>query len=128
MARGPLHPGERSHTFDTDRQEVTMNKLIYVAVAAAAASGIAAAPAVAGLSNNPSFSHHLPVRVPSGARTVSVGDEHSLAAHRSPAASASVKDSRGPEAEPSDVRGQDRDANDLNDDQGAVAEPGDDNG
>jgi hypothetical protein len=111
-----------------------MNKLIYVAVAAAAASGIAAAPAVAGLSNNTSFSHQLPVRVPSGAQTVSVDDEHSLAAHRGPSASPSAKDSRGPEAEPSDNRGQDaqdndvNDVNDVNDDNGAVAEPGDDNG
>jgi hypothetical protein len=113
-----------------------MNKLIYVAVAVAAASGIAAAPAVAGLSNNPSFSHQLPVRVPSGAQPVIVGNEHSLAAHRSPSASPSAKDSRGPEAEAGDDRAQDvpdndvndHDVNDVNDDHGAVAEPGDDNG
>jgi hypothetical protein len=83
-----------------------MNKLILVAVAATAASGIAAAPAFAGLSHNPSFSHQLPVRVPSGAQTVQVDDHH----HRSDgklavAVSPSTEASRGPEAEPSDDHG-----------------------
>ena len=57
-----------------------MNKLFFVALAATAATGIAAAPAVAGLSHNPSFSHQLPVRVPVGAQPVQVADDH---AHRS---------------------------------------------
>ena len=105
-----------------------MNRFIYAAAAAAVASGIAAAPAVAGLSHNPSFSHKLPVRVPSGAQTVSVSDARDLLEH--PNASPSEKVTRSPEAEPSDDRGQDVVDNDLNDDngvQGAV-EPGDDNG
>jgi hypothetical protein len=78
-----------------------MNRFIYVAAAAAVASGIAVAPAVAGLSHNPSFSHKLPVRVPSGAQTVSVRDEHGLTDH--PSASPSAKVTRSPEAEPSDA-------------------------
>jgi hypothetical protein len=107
-----------------------MNRFIYVAAAAAVASGIAAAPAVAGLSHNPSFSHKLPVRVPSGAQTVNVSDERDLLEH--PSASPSVKATRTPEAEPSDDNGQDVVDNDVDDNgvqgsQGAV-EPGDDNG
>ena len=88
-----------------------MNRFIYAAAAAAVASGIAAAPAVAGLSHNPSFSHKLPVRVPSGAQTVSVSDARDLTEH--PSASPSAKVSHSPEAEPSDDRGQDVVDNDL---------------
>jgi hypothetical protein len=117
-----------------------MNRFIYAAAAAAVASGIAAAPAVAGLSHNPSFSHKLPVRVPSGAQTVSVSDARDLTEH--PSASPSARASHGPEAEPSDDRGQDVVDNDLNDDNGhdgaavnpttaatrqGEPEPGDDN-
>ena len=105
-----------------------MNRFIYAAAAAAVASGIAAAPAVAGLSHNPSFSHKLPVRVPSGAQTVSVSDARDLTEH--PSASPPAKVSHSPEAEPSDDRGQDVVDNDPNDDNGVHGgvEPGDDNG
>ena len=105
-----------------------MNRFIYAAAAAAVASGIAAAPAVAGLSHNPSFSHKLPVRVPSGAQTVTVSDARDLLEH--PSASPSAKVSHSPEAEPSDDHGHDVVDSDVNDDNGGqgVVEPGDDNG
>lgn len=100
-----------------------MNRFIFVAVAAAAAGGIATAPAIAGLSHNPSFSHQLPVRVPSGAQTVNVDDEHPLHVH--PTASPSAKDSRGPEVE---SRGPEAEPSDDNGVHGGALEPGDDNG
>ena len=52
-----------------------MNRLFLLTAAALTATGLAAAPAVAGLAHNPSFSHQLPVRAPSGAQTVEVGDD-----------------------------------------------------
>src|ERR1700744_178518 len=99
MADRPCPPAERSHTFASNLAEAEMNRLILVAVTGAAASGIAAAPALAGLSHNPSFSHQLPGRVPSGAQTVKVADEN----HRG-------KPSASPSAVPS-ANGQ-RDAHD----------------
>ena len=131
MAARPTHESERSHTFASNDKVPPINRFIYAAAAAAVASGIAAAPAVAGLSHNPSFSHKLPVRVPSGAQTVSVSDARDLTEH--PSASPSARASHGPEAEPSDDRGQDvvdNDLNDVNDDNGVhgAVEPGDDNG
>ena len=69
----------------------------------AAASGIAAAPAFAGLSHNPSFSHKLPVRVPSGAQTVAINDDHG--SRPGPTASPSRAPSKSRAAEPDDDRG-----------------------
>jgi hypothetical protein len=117
-----------------------MNRLIYAFVAAAAAGGVAAAPAIAGLSHNPSFSHQLPVRVPSGAQTVNVDNSKTLTVKPTPSPAATH--SHGREVEPGDDRGQNvrdndvndndiNDINDINDDNGrhgAALEPGDDNG
>jgi len=109
-----------------------MNKLIALTAVAVAATGLAAAPAVAGLTHNPSFSHQLPVRVPSDAQSVQVGDDHSLTVHeaRSPGSS-SVSPSAIPSAEPTSSRHVE-----PGDDRGGATtasttrspEPGDDNG
>jgi hypothetical protein len=48
-----------------------MNRLLVASSISAAAIVAAALPAVAGLSGNPSFSHHLPVNVPTSAQLVS---------------------------------------------------------
>jgi hypothetical protein len=113
--------------------EVTMNKLIYIAVAVAAASGVAATPAIAGLSGNTSFSHQLRVHAPSGAQPASV-DDHSLTEHgrsRGPSATPSASKTVEPgedrvgEVEPGDDRGA---AVEPGDDKGLAVEPGDDRG
>lgn len=49
-------------------------KRILIISAIVAGAGAVAAPAVAGLSGNPSFSHDVPVRVPSEARIVHFDD------------------------------------------------------
>lgn len=49
-------------------------KRILIISAIVAGAGAVAAPAVAGLSGNPSFSHDVPVRVPSEARIVQFDD------------------------------------------------------
>jgi len=54
-----------------------MKRILLIAAMATAASGIATAPAIAGLVGNQSFSHDLPVRVPSNATSPSlVADDH----------------------------------------------------
>jgi DNA-binding NarL/FixJ family response regulator len=45
-----------------------MKRLLLILAAIVATGGIAATPAVAGLAGNPSFSHQIPVPVPSQAR------------------------------------------------------------
>ena len=116
-----------------------MNRFIFVAVAAAAAGGIATAPAIAGLSHNPSFSHQLPVRVPSGAQTVNVDDEHrrapdgvtfrrSRAAGRRPSRATIAGRTPRTTQDAQDNDALDNDVNDDNGVHGAALEPGDDNG
>ncbi|MDT4939300.1 MAG: hypothetical protein QOG80_2971 [Pseudonocardiales bacterium] len=87
-----------------------MRRLIIISAAAVAAAGLAAAPAVAGLSENPTFSHQLNIRVPSQARVADVVDDSS-----SPSASRTTEpgDDRGATTEPGD-------------DSGATTGPGDD--
>lgn len=51
-----------------------LNRLLVLAGSVVAAATVAALPAVMGLSGNPSFSHQLPVHVPSRARAVSLVD------------------------------------------------------
>ena len=53
-----------------------MKRVLIFSAVAAAAVGLSAAPAVAGLAGNASFSHQLPVRVPSGATAAQVADDH----------------------------------------------------
>jgi hypothetical protein len=93
---------------------ITMKRLIMILAGTVVAGGVAAAPAVAGLAGNPSFSHEIPVPVPSAAKTPL------FAADGSRTAGAAVADhrSRHAEIEPGDRHGQAT----------RPAEPGDDNG
>jgi len=108
-----------------------MKRLLLILAAIVATGGIAAAPAVAGLAGNPSFSHQIPVPVPSKAQQPSFADDHghdgtvtapvSTASRTTPTAHPEPGDDRGgitPHAEPGDDRG------------GATphAEPSDDHG
>src|SRR5215218_4482855 len=69
----------------TSHLEIDMNRLFLLTAAALTATGLAAAPAVAGLAHNPSFSHQLPVRAPSGAQTLELGDDAALMVRSAPA-------------------------------------------
>jgi hypothetical protein len=93
-----------------------MKRLLLILAAIAATGGIAATPAVAGLAGNPSFSHQIPVPVPSQAQSPRFADDHGRDGTVT-AASASPS-SRPSRAEPGDDHG------------GAArhAEPGDDHG
>jgi hypothetical protein len=51
-----------------------MKRLLLISATAVVAGGIAATPAVAGLVGNASFSHHIPVRVPTQAKPVHLVD------------------------------------------------------
>jgi hypothetical protein len=53
-----------------------MKRIMLVAAGIALAGGIAATPAVAGLAGNPSFSHEIPVPVPSKAQQPVFLDDH----------------------------------------------------
>ena len=53
-----------------------MKRLLLILAAIVVTGGIAAAPAVAGLAGNPSFSHQIPVPVPSQAQQPSFADDH----------------------------------------------------
>jgi hypothetical protein len=96
-----------------------MKRLLLILAAIVATGGIAAAPAVAGLAGNPSFSHQIPVPVPSKAQPPSFADDHGHAAAADIPASA-VSKATAAHPEPGDDRG------------GATAtthaEPGDDHG
>ena len=102
-----------------------MNRLLVMVATTTGAAALAAVPAVLGLVGNPSFSHQLPVHVPSqvakvlvssdpAARAVEPGDDRARSSHRAPPTSARASSSR--HAEPGDDNG------------GATrhAEPGDD--
>ena len=107
-----------------------MKRLLLILAAIVATGGIAATPAVAGLAGNPSFSHQIPVPVPSQAQSPQFADDHGRdgtvpTASPSPTRHAEPGDDRGGatrQAEPGDDRGGDR--------SGAAtsAEPGDDRG
>ena len=94
-----------------------MKRLVIVLVAAVAAGGIAAAPALAGLRGNPSFSQQIPVPAPSQAKQPSFpADDHGgLVSH----------------PEPGDDHGdatQEIEPGDDHSDATEVIEPGDDHG
>jgi len=80
-----------------------MKRLLLILAAIVVTGGIAAAPAVAGLAGNPSFSHQIPVPAPSKAQHPSFADDRGgLTPHAEPG------DDRGgatPHAEPSDDHG-----------------------
>lgn len=52
-----------------------MKRLVLISTGILAAGGIAVAPAIAGLTDNPSFSHQIPIRVPSQAHEPRLGDD-----------------------------------------------------
>jgi hypothetical protein len=125
-----------------------MKRLALILAGVAVAGGVAATPAVAGLAGNPSFSHEIPVPVPSAAKTPLFADDHSRDGATVPAsATASPGDDRGgvsghvepgddhggitPHAEPSDDRGGQTPHAEPSDDRGGQtphAEPSDDHG
>ena len=112
-----------------------MKRLALILAGVAVAGGVAATPAVAGLAGNPSFSHEIPVPVPSTAKTPLFADDHSRDGTTAPAATATVVpgDDRGgitPHAEPGDDRGGATAHAEPGDDRGTSAEtePGDDRG
>ncbi len=108
-----------------------MKRLILILAGAMVAGGAAAAPAVAGLAGNPSFSHEIPVPVPSAAKTPLFADDGSRAAVAPTTATVAGVRSRHAEIEPGDRRGQATRPAEPGDDNGGLtphAEPGDDNG
>jgi hypothetical protein len=112
-----------------------MKRLALIIAGVALAGGVAATPAVAGLAGNPSFSHEIPVPVPSAAKTPSFADDHSRDLTPAAAsATAGPRDDHGgltPHAEPGDDRGGLTPHAEPGDDHGGLtphAEPGDDRG
>lgn len=107
-----------------------MKRLVIILVSAVAAGGIAAAPALAGLRGNPSFSQQIPVPAPSQAKQPSFpADDHGgLIRHAEPG------DDHGdatPEIEPGDDHGDVTPQAEPGDDHGGLAphaEPSDDRG
>ena len=118
-----------------------MKRLLLICSAVAVASGVAAAPAVAGLSGNSSFSHQIPVRVPTQASIPQVADDNGADGVRLvvPGASSGRHADDGRQAaasatpsrsatEPGDDRGGASRTAEPGDDRGATVEPGDDRG
>ncbi len=113
-----------------------MKRILIVSAIAAAAAAVSV-PAFAGLSHNPSFSHRLPVNVPSQAKVVQLDDHGQVVERRhgrdDPAAtrvtSPTHKATKG-EPEPGDDRGGATNGrtSEPGDDRGATSEPGDDRG
>jgi len=97
-----------------------MKRLVVMTVAAVAAGGIAAAPALAGLRGNPSFSQQIPVPAPSQAKPPNLPavDHGGLTRHPEPGnssggatpgvTSGAVGGGPNPSAEPSDDHGGSR--------------------
>ena len=82
-----------------------MNRLLVMVATTTAAAALAAVPAVLGLVGNPSFSHQLPVHVPSqvakvlessdpAARAVEPGDDRGRSSHRATPTPARASSSR----------------------------------
>ena len=123
-----------------------MKRLALILAGVVVAGGVAATPAIAGLAGNPSFSHEIPVPVPSAAKTplfadVQRGDDRGGATRhaepgddRGASVEAEPGDDRGgstPHAEPGDDRaGKTPEAEPTDDHGGATphAEPTDDSG
>ncbi len=113
-----------------------MKRILIVSAIAAAAAAVSV-PAFAGLANNPSFSHRLPVNVPSQAKVVQLDDHGKVVGNKhgsddptsTRVASPTHKASRG-EPEPGDDRGGATNGRptEPGDDRGATTEPGDDRG
>jgi hypothetical protein len=109
-----------------------MNRLIIASAVAVAAAAVSV-PAVAGLSNNPSFSHRLPVHVPSQAKVVQLDDHGKVvdASVRSghPASTTVTSPTRSREPEPAGDHGSSTGQSaEPGDDRGQTTEPADDSG
>jgi hypothetical protein len=103
-----------------------MKRLLLISAGVLAAGGVAATPAMVGLTNNPSFSHQIPIRVPSQVHLPKLVDDHGTDL-TSPAST--VRTSHSPE--PGDDRGGATRHVEPGDDRGGAtgeAEPGDDRG
>ena len=81
-----------------------MNRLL-IAAAVAAAACVVSVPAVAGLANNPSFSHRLPVQTPTQARLVHFNEHGAVIEERH--GSDESNPNRGPEHSRSAAPGED---------------------
>src|SRR3954451_18918097 len=107
-------------------KERIVKRLLLILGATVAAGGVAAAPAVAGLTDNPSFSHQIPVRAPSQAQTPLLIDDHGR-----DGGAATATASRSAHPEPGDDRTTSTRIPEPGDDRGGVirhTEPGDDRG
>lgn len=106
-----------------------MKRLALIVAGAVVAGGLAATPAIAGLAGNPSFSHEIPVPVPSAAKAPLFADDHGgTIRHAEPG-----DDHGGTESpvEPGDDHGGTTSHAEPGDDHGGInspAEPGDDHG
>jgi hypothetical protein len=103
-----------------------MKRMLLILAAVVATGGIAAAPAVAGIAGNPSFSHQIPVPVPSQAQSPRFADDHG---HDGTATTTPIAPSS--HAEPGDDRGGASAHPEPGDDHGGAtphAEPADDHG
>jgi hypothetical protein len=112
-----------------------MKRLALIIAGVVVAGGVAATPAVAGLAGNSSFSHEIPIPVPSAAKTPLFADDHSRDGVTATAsATARATDDHGGIArhvEPGDDRGGVTSHAEPGDDHGGLnpqAEPGDDHG
>jgi len=93
-----------------------MKRLLIFSATAVAAVAVAV-PAVAGLAGNPSFTHKLPVHVPSQAQLVQFDDHGGAVRTTTPG---TPGDEHGP--------GRPNSATEPGDDRGHTTEPGDDRG
>jgi hypothetical protein len=106
-----------------DPKERTMKRLLFVIVAGVGAVGIAAVPAVAGLAGNPSFSHQLPVPVPSQARVAQFVDD---SGHDSSVRSVTATPTATPSTTPAKTRSAHPEPGDDRSRGSREPEPGDD--
>jgi hypothetical protein len=104
-----------------------MNRLIIASAVAVAAAAVSV-PAVAGLTNNPSFRHGVPVRVPSQAKVLQLDDHGKVVSSRPsehPASTTVTSPTRSGAPEPGDDSGR---STSPGDDRGRSTSPGDDRG
>jgi hypothetical protein len=105
-----------------------VRRILLIAAALIAAGMLAATPAIAGLAGNPSFSHDLPVDVPSQAKSPQLADDDH---HGSPTATVTPAPSSARHLEPGDEHGSATESAEPGDEHGSATthvEPGDDHG
>jgi uncharacterized sporulation protein YeaH/YhbH (DUF444 family) len=106
-----------------------MKRLLLIAAGVIAAGGVAAAPAVAGLTDNPSFSRQIPIRVPSQVQAPQLVDDHGAHVRLAPTSTRTQTSAHN--VEPGDDRGGSTRHVEPGDDRGGATrhvEPGDDRG